>query len=70
MDLLSTMPSSALDDGCRIVVEAIDPVTGGPIAGVQVSEVSIYAEDLRGGAGGDDNPGPFVYTPGPGLGEA
>lgn len=70
MDLLSTMPSSTLDDGCTIVVEAIDPVTGGPIAGVQVSAVAILAENLGGGAGVDDNPGPFIYTPGPGLGEA
>ncbi len=44
--LEGTCPGLVLDNGCKVVVEALDPTSGNAVAGVKVSNVNIYGEDL------------------------
>jgi hypothetical protein len=44
--LKAGIPFLSLDSGMQIVFEAIDPTTGASVAGVIVSGVAIYANDL------------------------
>lgn len=54
-ETLSTMSQVVLNNGCRIVLEAIDPATGNPVSGVVVSAVAIYATDVSPVRGEDDS---------------
>jgi hypothetical protein len=57
-----------LPDGYLLTWAAIDPTTGADVAGVVVSNVSIFGTDLRTGTGGGDElVGPFMLVPGPGA---
>lgn len=62
--LEATCPTIVLNDGCRVVLEAIDPDNGEAIAGVVVSSIAIYGDP-------DDADtttvlaGPFLLVPGP-----
>jgi hypothetical protein len=57
-----------LPDGYVMTWAAIDPNTGGDIAGVVVSNVSLFGTDLGTGGGGDGGlVGPFMLVPGPGA---
>lgn len=54
--LKAGIPQIALDAGYSIVFEAIDPATGLPVAGVVISNVTIYGDDLAAGTNAADNP--------------
>lgn len=44
-DLIGPMPVVDLFGGAVIQFEAVDPTTGAPVGGVEVSQASISAED-------------------------
>lgn len=54
--LIASIPQLALDAGMSIVFEAIDPTTGAAVAGVVVSGVAIYADDLSNIGGANVKP--------------
>jgi hypothetical protein len=57
-----------LPDGYIITWAAIDPTTGNDVAGVVVSDVSMFGTLLPTGAGGGGTDfGPFMLVPGPGA---
>lgn len=68
--LTAPMPQTTrLGYNTTVVVEALDPVTGAPVAGVTVSGVELWADVSL---GADDStpgyafaPGPFMLTAGP-----
>jgi hypothetical protein len=61
-------PDLDLPDGYIVEWSAVDPVTGADVAGVVVSAVSIFGQDLGAGvSGGGDTPGPYQLVPGPGA---
>jgi hypothetical protein len=69
-DLIGPMPVVDLFGSAVIQFEAVDPVTGAPVSGVQVSEASISAEDHT--VLPDDDVPPSVsntaiFLPGPGF---
>ncbi len=41
--LQSSLPIVTLDADCTVTIEAISPTTGAAVAGVTVSQVTIYA---------------------------
>lgn len=41
--LLARLPFLSLDAGCTVTFEAIDPATGAAVAGVTISQATIYA---------------------------
>ena len=43
-ELLAPLPNATLIGGMSIVLEALDPTTGNPVAGVIVSDLAIYAD--------------------------
>lgn len=53
-----------LDAGYTITLDAVDPATGAPVAGVIVSDGTVTADQLHGGTGGGDA-GPYMLVPGP-----
>ena len=57
-------PSLELWGGCTIGVAALDPTTGAPVSGVDVSNVTIEVE-LTSGSEADLESGPFMLVPGP-----
>lgn len=58
-----------LPDGYIVQWAAIDPNTGADVAGVKVSNVSIFGTLLGSsdGGGGGGVVGPFMLVPGPGA---
>lgn len=60
-------PSLDLDAGWQITLEALDPTTGNPVAGVTVANVSLMVRNLGGGAADQLAVGPFMLVPGPGA---
>lgn len=61
-------PSVDLDNGCRIVFEAIDPASGNAVSGVSIVNAALWVTDL--GGSGDAEAlasGPFMLVPGPGA---
>lgn len=68
--LIAPLPLMQLDAGARVIVDAIDPSTGASVAGVVVSDVTIYATNITGGesSGGSVFAEPQVllaFEPGP-----
>ena len=64
------MPDSLdLPDGYIVQWAAIDPTTGADVAGVKVSNVSIFGTMLGTGTGGNGGApvGPYMLVPGPGA---
>ena len=53
-----------LDDTYQIRVTALDPTTGNAVAGVNVADVTLMVDNVR---GGDLSFGPFFAVPGPGA---
>lgn len=56
-----------LPDGYIVQWNAIDPVTGLDVAGVVVTNVSIFGTALGGDTGAGIAAGPFMLVPGPGA---
>jgi hypothetical protein len=56
-DLIAPLPLIRLYGGMTIRLEAIDPTTGAPVAGVAVSDVAIYGRPLD-----DDGSGAPLWT--------
>ena len=56
-----------LPDGYVVTWAAVDPTTGADVAGVVVSNVSIFGTRLGTGDSGTVNLGPFMLVPGPGA---
>jgi hypothetical protein len=57
-----------LPDGYVVTWSAIDPATGADVAGVVVSDVSIFGTPLGTGTGGPPGiVGPYMLVPGPGA---
>jgi hypothetical protein len=57
-----------LPDGYIVEWSAIDATTGADVAGVVVTNVSIFGTDLGGfGGGGPQIVGPYMLVPGPGA---
>jgi hypothetical protein len=56
-----------LPDGYIVRFNALDPNTGSPVAGVVVSNVSIYGANLGTSTTGTATEGPFMLVPGPGA---
>lgn len=55
-----------LPDGYQVVWAAIDPTTGADIAGVKVSNVSLFGTNLgEGTITGTQQLGPYMLVPGP-----
>lgn len=53
-----------LDNGCRVVLEAIDPLTGSPVNGVVLTAVAIYGDAKPGDSSYGDLSDPVPgYTP-------
>lgn len=59
-------PGLTLSDGWTIRVTALDPATGNPVAGVQVTDVMIQARSLTGDTSALES-GDFRLVPGPGA---
>lgn len=53
-------PDLALAAGARIRVTAVDPITGTPVSGVRVSDVSFYVRDATGGDPDGQAPMPLL----------
>lgn len=69
-NLIGPMPVVDLFGAAIIQFEAVDPVSGAPVSGVQVSQASISAEDHT--VLPDENTAPSVpntaiFLPGPGF---
>lgn len=61
--LTAPMPQmTQLGYNSTVVVEALDPVTGAPVAGVTVSGVELWADVTL---GADEGSGSFAFAPGP-----
>lgn len=60
-------PDLDLPDGYIVQWAAIDPATGADVAGVVVTNVSMFGTLLDAGAGGGVTVGPFMLVPGPGA---
>jgi hypothetical protein len=61
-------PVLDLPDGYVVTWSAIDPATGADIAGVKVTNVSLFGTLLSTASGGGGEPvGPFMLVPGPGA---
>ena len=58
-------PILDLPDGYVVEWSAVDPSTGADVAGVVVSNVSIFGTMLGSGGGGGIDLGPFMLVPGP-----
>ena len=54
-----------LPDGYVLTWAALDPTTGADVAGVTVTDVSIFGTMLGSGSGGGVDLGPFMLVPGP-----
>lgn len=54
-------PNLDLSGGCTIRVTAVDPTTGATVAGVNVSRISIFADQVS----GDLEYGPYMLVTGP-----
>ena len=64
--VIAPMPADLdLPDGYIVEWSAVDPTTGADVAGVVVSNVSIFGTMLGSGAGGGIDLGPFMLLPGP-----
>ncbi len=59
-------PDTELDNGCKVVFEAIDPVTGAAVAGVKFTAGLLYVDVTQGEVAGGTT-GPFMLVPGPGA---
>ena len=59
------MGQPELIGGMKIVLEALDPVTGNNVPGVVISSVVISGAPTGSGEAGG-NAGPFMLVPGPG----
>lgn len=62
--LMAPLPKLILGPGCSIIMEALDPTTGAPIAGVTVSGLSIYGDDVGPSDTLELVAGPFMLVPG------
>jgi len=60
-------PGLILTDGWTVTIAAIDPTTGGDVAGVTIHEALIQIEVLEGPGGASLSSGPFMFVPGPGA---
>jgi hypothetical protein len=58
-------PDLSLYAGCVVRVTAIDPSTGNTVAGVTVSNVSLFVTNLRGDSTDALDFGPFKLVLGP-----
>lgn len=56
-----------LADGYIIRLNALDPTTGAAVAGVKVTDVSIFGTNLGSAAASTFAYGPFMLVPGPGA---
>lgn len=56
-DLVAPLPLIRVYGGMEVRLEAIDPTTGDPVAGVAVSDVAIYGRALD-----DDDTGAPLWT--------
>lgn len=63
----SLAPELILSDGYTVKVTAVDPVTGDLVAGVTVSDVSLFVRRSEGVADFSETYGPFMFVPGPGA---
>lgn len=63
--LMAPLPQVTLTAGMKIVFEAVDPATGGAVAGVNVEDIAIYGADLSDSGVTLDKAGPFLLVPGP-----
>jgi hypothetical protein len=63
--IIAPLPEIDLGPGCQVVLEAIDPSTGATVAGVVITDATIYAEDVS-GLGFDILPGPPLLSFQPG----
>ncbi len=63
----SLAPELDLPDGYVVTWAAIDPTTGADVAGVKVTDVSIFGTMLGTGSDGGGPLGPFMLVPGPGA---
>ncbi len=54
-------PNLDLWDGCQIFIHAVDPSDGSTVGGIQISNVSIEADQLA----GELAYGPFMLVTGP-----
>lgn len=61
----TSVPPLHLPEGSKIVLEALDPSTGAAVAGVKVSQISVFGLPLEGADGGEVQVGPYVLVPGP-----
>ncbi len=60
-------PDLDLPDGYIVQWSALDPTTGADVAGVTVSNVSMFGTSLGTGGGSEGVVGPFMLVPGPGA---
>lgn len=58
-------PNLELGAGCVVRVTALNASTGATVAGVVLSQVSIYVVNVGEGAASDLQSGPFLLVPGP-----
>lgn len=69
--LTASMPQfTQLGYNTAVVLEALDPTTGAPVAGVTVSGVELWADVTLGQADTGTfsySPGPFMLAAGPGA---
>lgn len=57
----------SIGPGYTIRFTAVDPTTGAVVAGVTVSDASIFCTASSGVGGTDLSSGPFMFVPGPGA---
>ena len=66
--LIQTMPQFMnLEGGYVVRINALDPTDGSQVTGVTVTNFTIYADNIGGGAAADLAVGPFMLVPGPGA---
>ena len=66
--LTASMPDTLdLPDGYIVQWAAVDPSTGADVAGVIVTNVSLFGTLLDNGLTGGGDLGPFMLVPGPGA---
>jgi hypothetical protein len=63
----SMPPDTELDNGCRVIFEALDPNDGSTVSGVEFTAGVIYVDVTQGSAQSLGS-GPFMLVPGPSAG--
>jgi len=62
-ELQSSLPLIDLPSGAQIVLEAIDPATGQPVAGVVISNVAITYEATTNPKDAPELPAALAFSP-------